>query len=123
MNEQQYQKTNWLIDTVYKGFNSRDIESVLALMHDDIRWPKAFEGGYISGRKAIREYWTRQWSEINPIVKPMSITKRPDYKVEVLVYQLVKDHEGKILFDGNVKHVYELQNDLLRQMDIEIDQE
>jgi len=109
-----------IISKAYTGFNSRDIDSVLTVMHPDIHWPKAFEGGYVVGHDAVREYWTRQWTEINPIVQPLAITERPDGKVEIKVYQLVKDLEGNILFDGNVNHVYVINNGLLYSMDIEL---
>lgn len=109
-----------LIEKAYKGFNNREVDTVLPLMHSNIHWPKAFEGGYVIGHEAIRDYWTRQWTEINPIVNPVSITERPDGKVEVLVNQLVKDLSGNILFDGIVKHVYVIENELLQHMDIEL---
>lgn len=117
----QISKTEHLIEAAYKGFNNRDIDSVLLLMDEHIHWPKAFEGGHVIGKEAIREYWTRQWSEINPIVNLKTITVREDGKVAVLVHQLVKDLAGNILFDGEVKHVYQVKNDLLLQMDIEAD--
>jgi hypothetical protein len=119
MTEEQKSKTERLIEKAYDGFNSRDIDSVLPLMHPNIHWPKAFEGGYVVGREEIRTYWTRQWGEINPIVNPISITERPNGKVEVLVHQLVKDLDGKVIFDGDVKHIYDIQDDQLLKMDIE----
>jgi hypothetical protein len=119
MTEEQKSKTERLIEKAYEGFNSRNIDSVLPLMHADIHWPKAFEGGYVVGREEIRTYWTRQWGEINPIVNPIAITERPNGKVEVLVHQLVKDLDGKVIFDGNVKHIYDVQDDQLLKMDIE----
>lgn len=112
---------NDLINKAYSAFNSRDIGSALATMHADIQWPKAFEGGYVSGHNEIREYWTRQWTEINPNVEPTSISERTDGTLEVTVHQLVKDLEGTVLFDGIVKHVYTLQDGLLRRMDIEME--
>ena len=110
---------NDIITKAYTGFNNREIESVFSVMHPDIHWPKAFEGGYVIGQDAVRDYWTRQWSEINPKVEPLSITERTNGEIEVEVYQLVKDLEGNILFDGNVKHVYVISNGLLYSMDIE----
>jgi len=108
-----------IVEKAYTGFNARDIDTTLTTMHPDIHWPKAFEGGYVIGHEAVREYWTRQWSEINPKVEPVAITERPDGKIEVEVDQLVKDLEGNVLFDGKVKHVYAIKNDLLLSMDIE----
>jgi len=57
-----------LITKAYAAFNARDIDKALTTMHPEIQWPKAFEGGYVSGHHAIREYWTRQWTEISPHV-------------------------------------------------------
>ncbi|WP_295769174.1 ketosteroid isomerase [uncultured Mucilaginibacter sp.] len=108
-----------LILAAYSGFNMRDIDSVLSLMHPDIHWPKAFEGGYAIGIGEIKIYWNRQWSEINPKVIPLAIENLEDGRVEVLVHQLVTDLEGNVIFDGNVKHVYEIQNGLLYKMNIE----
>ena len=109
-----------IIKKAYEGFNSRNIDATLSLMHADIHWPKAFEGGYVVGHDAVRDYWTRQWSEINPIVQPLAITERPDGKVEIEVDQLVKDLQGNILFNGKVKHIYIIKDDLLQSMDVEM---
>jgi len=107
-----------IIEQAYKGFNDRAVDTVLSVMHPDIHWPKAFEGGYVVGHQAVREYWTRQWSEINPKVTPIEIVEQPDGKVVVEVDQLVKDLNGIVLFDGRVKHVYTIDDGLLQHMDI-----
>jgi hypothetical protein len=107
-----------IITKAYIGFNARNIDAVLSLMDVNVKWPKAFEGDYVAGHEAVREYWTRQWSEINPKVEPVLITERPDGKIEVEVKQLVKDLKDTILFDGNVKHVYTIENDLITVMDV-----
>ena len=108
-----------LIKKAYSGFNDRDIDKALSTMHPDVEWPKAFEGGYVKGHDAIREYWTRQWGEINPNVEPVGFDNRANGTVEIEVHQKVKDLEGNIVFDGVVKHIYTLEDDLLRKMDIE----
>lgn len=109
-----------LIKKAYTAFNERDIDKALSTMHPDIQWPKAFEGGYVSGHNEIREYWTRQWTEINPNVEPIEINERQNGTLEIEVLQKVKDLQGNSLFDGTVKHIYTLQDSLLRKMDIEL---
>ncbi len=109
-----------LIKKAYAAFNERNIDKALSTMHPDIQWPKAFEGGYVSGHNEIREYWTRQWTEINPNVEPIEINERQNGNLEVEVLQKVKDLQGNSLFDGTVKHIYTLQDGLLRKMDIEL---
>jgi hypothetical protein len=108
-----------LIHKAYTAFNARDIDTALAAMHPEVQWPKAFEGGYVSGQPAVRAYWTRQWTEINPIVLPVEISERSAGVIAVTVHQTVHDLQGQLLFDGKVQHVYTLRDDLLYRMDIE----
>lgn len=113
---QQYQK---LIQQAYSSFNARDIDAVLLLMHTDVWWPNGWEGGYVKGHAEVREYWTRQWKELDPHVEPVAFKQRPNGQIEVDVHQVVKDLQGKVLFDGMVKHIYALENDLIKSMEIE----
>ena len=110
-----------LIETAYAAFNSRNIEDALRTFHEDVEWPKAFEGGYVQGHNEIRKYWTRQWAEIDPNVAITGILKRADGSYEVGVHQVVKDLDGNTLFDGNIKHIYIPEGNLLRRMDIELE--
>ena len=108
-----------LILKAYTGFNERNIQDVFDLMNPDVLWPKAFEGGHVQGFEAVREYWLRQWSEINPKVDPVAVTDREDGKVEVLVHQVVKSLDGTILFDGETRHIFTFADGLIQRMDIE----
>jgi nuclear transport factor 2 (NTF2) superfamily protein len=110
-----------LIWQAYDAFNKRDIDTALLLMTPDVDWPNGWEGGYVHGRDEVRAYWTRQWKAINPTVTPLSIQEMPDNKVEVVVKQTVKDLEGKPVFEGQVKHMYTIENGLIRNMRIEED--
>ncbi|WP_421944989.1 nuclear transport factor 2 family protein [Pedobacter sp.] len=109
-----------LVKKAYNAFNNRDIDTALSTMHQNVQWPKAFEGGYVSGHDEIRAYWTRQWSEINPVVTPVAFKERENGSLEITVHQKVKDLQDNIIFDGNVKHIYNLEDNLLRRMDIEL---
>ncbi|WP_242607208.1 hypothetical protein [Flavobacterium sp. MEB061] len=42
-------------------------------------------------------------------------------KNEVTLHQLVKDLQGKILFDGIIKHIFTVKDNLLSRMDIELE--
>jgi ketosteroid isomerase-like protein len=79
-----------LIETAYSAFNKRDIDGALALMTEDVSWPKASEGGKVVGKEEIRAYWTRQWGEFDPHVEPLAINEGDGGKVRVRVHQLVK---------------------------------
>jgi hypothetical protein len=65
-------------------------------MRDDVSWPKASEGGRVVGKQAIREYWTRQWAEFDPIVNVLEVIDRESGVHDVKVHQLVKDLKGNI---------------------------
>nr|MBU3861122.1 nuclear transport factor 2 family protein [Flavobacterium sp. MC2016-06] len=114
-------ETQNLIHKAYAAFNARDIDTALSTFHTNVQWPKAFEGGYVSGHDAIREYWTRQWTEINPNVEPIAFNERQNGTLEVTVHQIVKDLQDNLMFDGIVKHVYVIEDNLLRRMDIELE--
>src|SRR5580698_1826005 len=86
--------TKALIEQAYSAFNKRDIAGALALMTQDVSWPKASEGSKIVGKEAIRAYRTRQWGEFDPHVQPLAITDGDGGKVRVWVHQLVKGLQG-----------------------------
>tara|TARA_R110002020_G_scaffold61369_1_gene165222 strand:- start:1375 stop:1728 length:354 start_codon:yes stop_codon:yes gene_type:complete len=110
-----------LIKKAYSAFNSREIDSALSTFHPEVEWPKAFEGGYVTGHEEVRKYWTRQWKEINPNVQPIGFIERPNGTYEVSVLQKVKDLKGDLIFDGVVKHIITIQDNLFRRMDIELE--
>lgn len=109
-----------IIEQAYAAFNSRDADGVLKLMHPDVHWPKAFEGDFVSGQDNVREYWKRQWSEIDPHVEPRGFEEREDGTFAVTVHQVVKDMQGNTIADGQVRHVYQFENGLIREMNIEL---
>ncbi|HEY6976361.1 MAG TPA: nuclear transport factor 2 family protein [Chitinophagaceae bacterium] len=108
-----------LLKKAYNAFNARNIDEVLLLMHTDVHWPNGWEGGYVDGHEQVREYWTRQWKEIDPHVEPVSFKEREDGRIEVEVHQVVKDLWSKLLSDGMVKHIYTIQDGLIKNMEIE----
>lgn len=71
------------------------------------------------GDAGVRDYWTRQWAEIDPTVEPVEITERPDATVAVPVHQVVRSRDGTLLDDGRVVHVYAFREDLVARMDVE----
>ncbi len=108
-----------LIKQAYAAFNARNIPAVLTTLHPRVRWSRAWEGDYATGHDEVQAYWQRQWQELDPHVEPTSISELRDGRLEVAVHQVVKDKQGKLVFEGPVKHLYTLQDGLLQQMDIE----
>jgi len=113
------QATITLLTRMYQGFNARDTDAVLAEMQPDVEWPQAFLGGYVQGQAAVRAYWAKQWSEIDPHVNPTGFEQLPDGRTDVTVHQVVRDLEGKLLLDSVVHHVYHLRDGLIARMAIQ----
>jgi hypothetical protein len=110
--------TQTLIELAYSAFNNRDIDGALALMTQDVSWPKASEGGNVVGKEEIRAYWTRQGSEFDPHVEPLAITEEDGGKVRVTVHQLVKSLQGEVLSDSEVLHVFTMKSGLIAAMNL-----
>lgn len=104
----------------YGAFNRRDIDAVLEVLHPEVDWPNAWEGGRVVGRDAVRHYWTRQFAEISGNVEPESFTEEPDGVITVEVHQVVHDaNSGDLLTDSRVRHRYWFDDDgLVTRMDV-----
>jgi hypothetical protein len=110
--------TQELIAQAYAAFNRRDVDGVLALMSENVDWPRVSEGGRVVGKEGIRAYWARQWAEFNPNVEPIDVTDRGAGRIEVKVHQLVRNLKGDIISDQTLLHVYTIANGLIERMDI-----
>ena len=87
-------------------------------MHPDVLWPNGWEGGYVRGHAGVRDYWTRQWAEIDPVVTPTAFAQEADGRVRVTIHSLVRDRAGQVLAERAVEHVYTFEDDLVRTMEI-----
>jgi len=107
-----------LIRRAYEAFNARDVDAALQLMHADVDWPNGMEGGREHGRRAVRDYWTRQFTMIDSHVVPERVEVGDDGRVTVDVHQVVRDLDGNIVSDGHVQHVYTFEDGLIAHMEI-----
>jgi ketosteroid isomerase-like protein len=111
-------KTFELIRAAYIAFNARDIDGALMLMTPDVAWPRAFKGGFVQGHQQVREYWTEQWSEINPSVDPISFHIQDSGQIAIEVQQLVRDMSGNILANDRVRHRFTVRDGLIEKMEV-----
>ena len=108
-----------LLRSMYDAFNARDVDACLAAMTPDVDWANGWEGGRVVGRDAVRDYWRRQWAEIDSTAQPTAITERPDGTVAVAVHLGVRDKAGTVLTASEGLHVYEFRGELVARMTIE----
>ena len=107
-----------LLRRAYAAFNARDLDAALALMHPEVDWPNAIEGGRVHGRRDVRAYWEGQFQTTDPHVEPESIVEE-NGRLVVAVHQVVRTLDGERLADQRVRHVYTLREGLIGRMDIE----
>jgi ketosteroid isomerase-like protein len=108
-----------ILRSAYLAFNERDLDAALELMHPEVDWPNAWEGGRVSGREAVRAYWTRQFEAISSRVEPQAFARAEDGSLDVDVHQVVHDAgSGELVSDGHVVHRWQLEDRLVVRMDV-----
>lgn len=107
-----------LFTRTYDAFNARDIDAVIATLHPEVTWPNGWEGGWVHGHAAVRDYWTRQWAVIDPHVDPVAFAIDERGRIVVTVHQVVRDLQGQVLSESTVEHVYTLDDGLITHMEI-----
>ena len=114
-----------MIKRIYRSFNARDIDDIMTVLSDDVAWANGMDGGYVHGREAVRDYWTRQWAVVSPHVEPVAFEETEDGVVAVEVIQSVFDLNGRPLEgqthglkDKTVTHVFRMEGDKIVRFDI-----
>ena len=108
-----------VLRSAYRAFNARDIEAAIELMHPEVDWPNAWEGGRMVGRAAVRDYWQRQFAAFSSKVEPEEFTEEADGSITVDVHQVVHDAStGELISDSRVRHRYRLEGGLVVRMDV-----
>lgn len=108
---------NTFFEEMYKNFNERKIDLVIAKMAVDVKWANGMEGSYVYGHNGVREYWTRQFTMVSAQVTPMEITTE-NGAAKIKVYQVVHDLNGKLLADEIVYHFFNFKNDKIAGFNI-----
>ena len=93
---------------------------MLAQLAPDVDWPNAWEGGRVHGREEVRDYWTRQWAAIDPTVEPIGFPpERATAASSSTCTRSRRALDGTLLAEGDVRHVYAFEGDLVVRMDVE----
>jgi hypothetical protein len=107
-----------LLTRVYAAFNARDLETVLATLHPDVDWANGMDGGRVHGVSNVRDYWTQQFTLIDPRVDPVGFAIDAAGRIVVRVHQMVCTPAGAVISDGMVEHIYVIDDGLITRMDI-----
>ena len=115
-----------VLKDLYARFNARDIDGVMRVLAEDVAWANGMDGGHVEGREAVRAYWTRQWSMVDPHVEPVAFATLPDDRIVAQVVQTVRDLDGNPigeashgLRDKTIGHRFQFRDGLVARFDIE----
>ncbi|MCC7054551.1 MAG: nuclear transport factor 2 family protein [Gemmatimonadaceae bacterium] len=108
-----------MITTLYYSFNARDVDTLLGTMHRDITWPNGIDGGTVWGRDAVREYWERLWTMLDPKVRALGFAHDHDRDtVSVRVSQVMRNIAGEVQLERIVHHVFSFTDGRIARLEI-----
>jgi len=104
-------------ENIYDAFNRREIETVLSVMADDVKWANGMEGGFVFGRDNVREYWRKQFEIIKPQLEILEF-ETGERRTVAKLRQIVRDLSGNLLDDKIVEHIFTFENGLIKTFEI-----
>ena len=106
------------LQNLYNAFNKREIETIISLMTPNVKWANGLEGGFVYGRKAVREYWTNQFKDIQPELETLKFETDDNNRNIVTVHQIIKDLQGNVLADMTVRQIFTIEDGLISLYEI-----
>jgi phage pi2 protein 07 len=99
-----------LLQSLYAAFNNRELETIISVMHPDVKWANGVEGGFVYGRDAVREYWANQYKVIQVQLETLKFETDENNRNVVTVHQIVRDLQGNLLVDTTVEQIFTIEN-------------
>ena len=106
------------LQNLYDAFNNREIETIISVMHPDVKWANGVEGGFVYGRDAVREYWTNQYKVIQVQLETLKFETDENNRNVVTVHQVIKDLQGNLLADTTVRQIFTIEDGLISLYEI-----
>jgi phage pi2 protein 07 len=106
------------LQNLYEAFNNRELETILSVMHPDVKWANGVEGGFVYGRDAVRDYWTNQYKVIQVHLETLTFETDETDRNVVTVHQIVRDLQGNLLADTIVHQIFTVENGLISLYEI-----
>jgi hypothetical protein len=106
------------LQNLYEAFNKREIETIISLMHPDVKWANGMEGGFVHGRDNVREYWRKQFEIIQGQLEPLEYETDENNRNIVTLHLVVRDLESNLLLEKTVQHIFTIENGLISLFEI-----
>ncbi|PSF27847.1 nuclear transport factor 2 family protein [Aphanothece hegewaldii CCALA 016] len=101
------------LQNLYDAFNKREIETIISVMHPDVKWGNGVKGGFVYGRDAVREYWTNQFKVIQVQLETLKFETDQNNRNVVTTHQIVRDWQGNLLFRATIEQIFIIENGLI----------
>ena len=101
------------LQNLYEAFNQGELETIISVMHPDVKWANGVEGGFVYGRDAVREYWTNQYKVIQVQLEILKFETDEHDRNIVTAHQIVRDLQGNLLVDTTVDQIFTIENGLI----------
>lgn len=112
-----------LLTKLLDAIARRDLDAVMSVFHPEARIPDSLEQVEVSGSKAIRAYYKRQFAAIQVASSLLSTKRLPDDSVEAALHVLVRGSKGGFWWEGSVTATYHTREGLIVRMDSTPDDE
>ncbi len=106
------------LQNLYEAFNRGEIETIISVMHPDVKWANGVDGGFVYGRDAVREYWINQYKVIQVQLEILKFEIDENDRNVVTVHQIVKDLHGNLLADATIQQIFTIENSLISLYEI-----
>ena len=106
------------LQNLYDAFNRREIEIIISLMRPDVKWANGLAGGFVHGRDQVREYWTKQFKDIQPQLETLKFETDDNGRDIVTVHQIIKDLQGNVLADATIHQIFTVKDGLVSLYEI-----
>lgn len=106
------------LQNLYEAFNKREIETIISVMHPDVKWANGVEGGFVYGRDAVREYWINQFKVIQVQLETLKFETDEHNRNVVTVHQVVRDLQGDLLADTTIQQIFTMKDGLISLYEI-----
>ncbi len=106
------------LQNLYEAFNKGEIETIISVMHPDVKWANGVEGGFVYGRDAVREYWTNQYQVIQVQLEILKFETDENNRNVVTVHQIVRDLQGNLLADATIQQIFTIENSVISLYEI-----
>lgn len=107
-----------VLNQAYEAFNRRDATTLGAMLHTDVQWPDILEGGMITGRQTVIDYFTRQFDLMISDARLIDVDEQPPARLIVDIQYAVKDLQGNLWSDTRAQLAYDFRDGLIWRMTV-----